>query len=278
MTAVYGPRVNVHPDRMGANRANQIPLIRYLILHTSEQSGAEDPDDAEDLARYLESPGDRPSSSKPSGRYGSSYHGITDTDRVLPAVPDTVVAFAAGGGNRYGLHLCLPVKAGQTRAQWLDVTSRPYIAQAARWIVDNATRHRIPLVKITASQMAAGSWGYADHATVSRAFAKSDHTDVGVHFPWDVLKADIDYLARVPVPEPPEEPDMPTPEYVTIGQQPPAELFELVGPFASYVPLPKWQALGTPAPTRVINRDDCIALTFVGGTPPAGYRGIFANA
>lgn len=191
----YGPRVPVHPDRIGSHRTNE---VRYLVLHTSEQSGAEDPNDAEDLAKFLTSPGDRTTSS--GGRYGSSYHGITDTDRVLPCVADDFVAYAASGGNRDGLHLCLPVKAGQTRAQWLDATSRPYIRIAAWWIVDKARAHRLPLVRISPAELAAGRLGYCDHGTVSKAFGLSTHTDVGPNFPWDVLAADIATFATPPPP------------------------------------------------------------------------------
>ena len=217
-TITYGPRVNVHADRIGADRSGQSPLVKYLVLHTSEQSGAEDPQDAEDLAKYLQSPGDRPGS---NGNYGSSYHGITDTDRVLPCVRDTFVAYAAGGGNKDGLHLCLPVKAGQTREQWLDATSRPYIMQAALWIVDKSKRYGIPIRRISIEQLKGGSWGYCDHNTVSKAFGKSTHTDCGPTFPWDVLESDIARLTadesaeakpdpiKPPTTTPdPEEPDM----------------------------------------------------------------------
>ena len=212
MTATYGPRINVHPDRIGADRSKQFPLVNYLILHTSEQSGLEDPNDAEDLGKFLSSPGDRPKSG--GGKYGSSYHGITDTDHIKPCVPDTFVAYAAGGGNRFGLHLCFPVKA-QSREQWLEGESRLYIRQGAEWIVDKARQYRIPLTRITSSQMMSGAIGYADHYSVSLAFKQSNHTDVGFGFPWDVLAADIKKITApvippviepAPIPEPTPEP------------------------------------------------------------------------
>ena len=191
--ATYGPRVPVHPDRIGGDRSAQTPMVSYLILHTSEQSGAEDVNDAEDLAGYLTSPGDRQGR---NGAWGSSYHAITDTDRILPAVDHYRVAYAAGGGNRYGLHLCLPVRAGQTREEWLDDTSTPYIQRAAEWVVDQATGHGIPLEHITAEEMADGASGYADHWTVTRAFGRSTHTDVGAGFPWDVFDQMVYDLAN----------------------------------------------------------------------------------
>jgi hypothetical protein len=213
MTITYAPRVTVHPDRYGANRSAQKPMVKWLILHTSEQSGAEDVNDAEDLAAFMRRPGDRPGS---NGPFGASYHGVTDTNRVIPCTEDHLVAYAAGGANQYGLHLCLPVRinprslddpdANYTREEWLDAGSRPYIRQAAEWIVDKARVHNIPLHRITESEMAAGRSGFCDHWTASKAFKKSDHTDVGLAFPWDVLWSDI--IAIVNPPQPPEEDEM----------------------------------------------------------------------
>jgi hypothetical protein len=220
---VYAPRVTVHPDRYGADRSRQVPMVKWLILHTSEQSGAEDPDDAEGLAAFMTQPGDRPSSS--GGFYGASYHAVTDTDRIIPCTPDYLVAYAAGGANQYGLHLCLPVRirarstsdpdANVSRAEWLDVGSRPYIRQAAEWIVDKARLYRIPLRRITDAEMAAGSWGFCDHWTASRAFRKSDHTDVGPDFPWDVLAADIASIVNPPPPIQEDDMKLMTPRRVT---------------------------------------------------------------
>jgi hypothetical protein len=213
MTITYAPRVTVHPDRYGANRSAQKPMVKWLILHTSEQSGAEDVNDAEDLAAFMRRPGDRPGS---SGPFGASYHGVTDTNRIIPCTEDHLVAYAAGGANQYGLHLCIPVRinprnlgdldANYTRDQWLDAGSRPYIRQAAEWIVDKARAHNIPLHRITELEMAAGRSGFCDHWTASKAFKKSDHTDVGLAFPWDVLWSDI--IAIVNPPQPPEEDEM----------------------------------------------------------------------
>lgn len=209
---VYADRVTVHPDRIGADRSGQQPMVKWLILHTSEQGGIEDDGDAEALAAYLTAPGDRPSSSKPSGRYGSSYHAITDTDRIIPCVEDHLISYSAGGANRYGLHLCLPVRivkrapddvsANVTRERWLDAGSRPYIRQAAEWIVDKAAEHDVPLRRITPEQMRAGESGYCDHWTASLAFGQSTHTDLGPAFPWDVLADDIATITT------PQEDDM----------------------------------------------------------------------
>jgi hypothetical protein len=67
----------------------------------------------------------------------------------------------------------------------------------------------IPLRRLSADQVVAGGSGYCDHATISAAYHKTDHSDVGAGFPWDVLAGDIDsMLTPVTPPEPvlPSEP------------------------------------------------------------------------
>ena len=202
----YGPRVNVHSDRIGADRASGVPMVKYLVVHTSEQSGSDDPDDAEDLANYLESPGDRPSSSRPGQYWGSSYHAITDSDRVLPAVHDYRVSYSAGGGNRYGLHICLPTRAGNSREDWLTGEARQYIRQCAAWIIDKCDVHGLPIQRLTPADLVDGASGYCGHVAISRAFNRSTHTDPGDQFPWGTLAHDIVALLTVPpVPTPSPE-------------------------------------------------------------------------
>lgn len=185
----YAPRVFVHPDRCGATKSG---VNRLLVLHTSE--GAELPSSAEALGSFMGQPGDRPNTS--GGRYGSSYHCITDTERLIPAVPNDVVAYSAAGANHDGVHLCIPGKAGQTREQWLDTNSRAFIRQAAMWLVDQSRAENIPLVRRNAAQVKAGAAGVCDHDAVSKAFGQSSHWDVGPNFPWDVLWNDVNaYLA-----------------------------------------------------------------------------------
>jgi hypothetical protein len=190
---VYGPRCNVHPDRTGATRR---PPYRLLVVHTSE--GSEGTSSAENLCNFMTQPGDRPSTS--GGKFGASYHYVTDTDRVIPAAPDNVVAYAAAGANNDGLHVCIPGKAGQIRAEWLDVTSRAYIGQLADVMRDKGKEFAIPMIRLNPAEIIAGRTGYCGHVDISRAYHKSDHTDPGVAFPWDVL---ADLLA-------PEEPPMAT--------------------------------------------------------------------
>lgn len=202
----YAPRITVHPDRFGGVKSKGSNL--WLVLHTSE--GPEGVESAEQLAGFLTRPGDRTSSS--GNTYGASYHAIFDTDQIIPAVPDNVVAWSAGGGNARGVHGCFPGRAGQTREQWLDPISRAMIRQAAAWTIDRARMHNIPLLQITPEQMKTYMAGVADHYTVTQAFKKSTHTDVGPHFPWDVFWSDVTLLSQPPAPPNPDPEPEPEPE------------------------------------------------------------------
>lgn len=192
----YAPRCPVHPDRHGVRKTNGHNL--WLVLHTSE--GGESTSSAESLAAYMGMPGDRP------GGYGSSYQAVFDTDQIIPAVPNDVVSYSAGGGNAQGVHGCFPGKAAQTTAQWLDTNSRAMIRQAAAWLIDQSRAEGIPLRRLTVDQVRNHVAGVCDHHDISLAFRKSTHTDIGEQFPWNVLWADIAELLAPPTTVPPRPP------------------------------------------------------------------------
>ena len=192
MTATYADRITVHPDRYGARKTYGPNL--WAVLHTSE--GPEHDNAAEQLAGFFGRPGDRDNGR--GGRYGSSYHVIFDTDRIIPAVPYDTVAYSAAGGNARGIHGCFPGRADQTRQQWLTGTSRQMITQCAAWLLDLQAVEHIDLTIIQPPDLQAGRSGVCDHFAVSLAFRRSTHTDVGIGFPWDVLYADVADLLTPP--------------------------------------------------------------------------------
>lgn len=195
--------VLAHPTRQGPWRGTG--NIVGIIVHTSE--GGEGPISAENLAAFTASP----RTYNPDGTVANlaSYHAIADTDKVILTVPDGGWAYAAGGGNRQFLHICIPGRVAQSREQWLDATSRAYIRQVAEYIVTKGMQYAIPMHKLSVSEMQAGKRGYAGHREVSHAYKQSNHIDPYAtntgsgNFPWDVLAADIDELsAPVQPPEP----------------------------------------------------------------------------
>jgi hypothetical protein len=200
LMVTYAPRCFVHADRYGVTKSGP---TRLFVLHTSE--GGELTSSAEALCSLMGRPGDRPSG---SGFYGSSYQYVTDTDCIRPVVKETVVSYSAAGANHDGIHICFPGRAGQTEAQWLDVNSRMMIRQCAELLCDRTGATGIPLRQLYDSEVRAGMSGVCDHATISRVYRKSDHTDVGQGFPWHVLWADVASILNPPTPDPDPEDDM----------------------------------------------------------------------
>lgn len=212
--------MDVHPDRYSTSGVQ--PVKQGVALHTSEGGDGS----YETLKWLLSLPGDRPiDRNQPNGRkYGSAYHALAknnpaaDYDQVLPAAAGP---FAGPPLNKTWWHFCFPGRASQTRAQWLEDSSRQGILAAAQFIVDKAKVDGFPLRRISAVELLAGGRGYIDHGTISRAYpASTNHTDVGQQFPWDVLELDI--VTLIDVLPPPVVPPTPTEEdlvHIIVGRK-----------------------------------------------------------
>lgn len=183
--AVYAPRTLVHPTRYGGLKTKG--PNRLGVLHTSQ--GREGSGAAKALADFQRSPA--------TATNVASYAVVFDVGRLVwPCVPYDVVSYSASGANHDGIHGCFPGDAFQTRSQWLDPVSFGYVQTCAAWMIDLRDERGIPLTRLTVAQVKAGHWGWCDHYDVSRAYGKTNHTDVGEGFPWDVLFDEIDKLLR----------------------------------------------------------------------------------
>lgn len=198
------PSVGVHPTRIGPERSRP---FRLAVLHTTE--GGEGDTRAEQLVAICRDVAG--TVLQPSGRYaGSSYNGVFDTDCFRTIVPYDHVPYSAPGANNDGLHAVFPGRVDQGRTGWLDETSSAGIWIAAQWLLELERTEGIPAVRLTDAEVAAGHRGYVDHWTVSRVYKRTDHTDVGTSFPWDVLAGRIAQLRPVPPPTNPPPPKDPT--------------------------------------------------------------------
>lgn len=72
-----------------------------------------------------------------------------------------------------------------TRRQWL--TREDMLETVAHWLAWRSVVRGIPLVLISGAQAVRGIPGVIDHRRVNDGFHKSDHTDIGKNFPWDVV-------------------------------------------------------------------------------------------
>lgn len=179
----------LHPDRYNPT---SITKKNGVVVHDAEsQDGA-----SAALVNLLKSPGDRDNGA--GGKYGSGYHAVTDGSGGYIEMGDaTAGPFAAPPCNSDWWHICMPGFANQTREQWQDELSAAHIRGVAKyiyakWIADGKSWG---LSFIFADQLTKGYKGYTSHYQVSLAWKKSNHTDPGPNFPWDILEKEIGKLA-----------------------------------------------------------------------------------
>jgi hypothetical protein len=136
--------------------------------------------DAEDLGEYGKHPD-----------YTSSWHISVDNDSAERSVLDEDTAYAAPPVNSHALHIELAGRGNQTRVNWLDAYSTSTIINAAKLVAQWCLKHNIPVRQLTNEQLARGEKGIVGHYQVSAVWKKSDHTDPGANFPWDVFMAEV---------------------------------------------------------------------------------------
>lgn len=164
--------------------------IRVIVIHDME--APEGPKTAENVANYFRT---LPATSK------ASAHVCVDQDSAVRCVADADRAWHAPGANSDGLGIELAGYARQTSAEWLDVTSKATIDQAAKVVAGWCEKYDIPAKRLTVAELKAGKRGIVGHVDVSKAYAQTNHTDPGPNFPWDYLISRVKgHLAPAPAP------------------------------------------------------------------------------
>lgn len=170
---------------MGNSRSNRWGArITNALLHTQEGDGS-----AESLARYLN-----------NSNNGVSYH-YTLRDGILYDVVDTDYAsWSVLDANSRTINLCFAgSRAAWSREQWLQ---REGDIRIAAWVLLQ------DCIKYGFSSDVNGppyrfADGISDHRYVTDVLDIGSHTDVGPHFPWDVMSAAIaEFRDGVPAPAP----------------------------------------------------------------------------
>ncbi|WP_214327833.1 peptidoglycan recognition protein family protein [Nonomuraea sediminis] len=152
----------------------RIAPIRLIVIHDMEMP--EKPDTAEACARMFAT----------TGREASA-HACVDSNSIVRCVRDQDTAWAAPGGNADGLQLEMAGYARQTREEWLDAYGKAMLGRAAHQVAAWSRAYKIPVRKLTRAELRAGGRGITSHADISAVYRRSDHTDPGNAFPWDVL-------------------------------------------------------------------------------------------
>ncbi|MFD1547027.1 peptidoglycan recognition protein family protein [Nonomuraea guangzhouensis] len=152
----------------------RIAPIRLIVMHSMEW--AETATTAEDCARMFATMSRE-----------ASAHVTVDSNSVVRCVADKDTAWAAPGANADGLQVELAGFAKQKRDDWLDDYSRSMLKQAAAVTAGWCKLYKIPVRKLSRAELKAGGKGFTSHADVSAVYKRSDHSDPGTGFPWDVF-------------------------------------------------------------------------------------------
>jgi N-acetyl-anhydromuramyl-L-alanine amidase AmpD len=157
--------------RVGASVGRKVRLVVIHDMEFPEKLTA-----AEDVARYFNTTNTK-----------ASAHICVDANSIVQCVYDSDVAYAAPGANHDGIQIELAGYGSQTREQWLDTYSVAVLTYAADATSQYCTKYSIPAVHLTNAQLKAGKKGIIGHYQASEVYKKSDHTDPGKNFPWDVF-------------------------------------------------------------------------------------------
>lgn len=161
----------IHARNAGPSRRGQ--RIDWLVVHTMETP--KKPKTARGVAAWFAGP------NAPE----ASAHYCIDAAEIIQSVPEDVVAWAAPGANRRGIHLEHAGFASQTPAQWDDDYSRAVLLRSAELAADICRRYEIPIIKLDPEDLRAGLRGLCGHVDITNAFNNGKgHTDPGGSFPW----------------------------------------------------------------------------------------------
>lgn len=154
--------------------------VRLIVIHSME--AFERDDTAENVAKFFQNP------PKPA-----SAHLCIDNNSIVQCVLDNNQAAAAPGANQDGIHLELAGFAKQTRDEWLDDYGKQLLDNAANAAGQYCLKYDIPVKRLTNEELGdRETKGFVSHAQVSEVFKKTDHTDPGDGFPWDVFLEQVE--------------------------------------------------------------------------------------
>lgn len=186
----FVPAKNQGPTRSG-------PVL-LIVIHTME--APEKPKTAFNVALWFGG------SQAPE----ASAHYCVDATETIQCVKEDVVAWAAPGANRDGIHIEHAGYASQSPAAWDDDYSQQMLARSAALAADIAKRHGVPVVKLTPEDLKdRAATGFCGHVDVTQGrMGGHGHTDPGPSFPWEQYLAMVEAaLAPTSPPPPPSSPE-----------------------------------------------------------------------
>lgn len=150
--------------------------VRLIVLHTAECPCK--PGKALAVAKYF--------AGESAEQPGGVAHYTVDPESTTHSVPEATACAHAGAASRLGsvgIEMC-----GYSADQWTDAAHQATMRRAAALARDVAARWRVPLVRLTAADLAAGKRsGYTYHRDVTASLGGTSHTDPGPNFPYDLM-------------------------------------------------------------------------------------------
>jgi N-acetyl-anhydromuramyl-L-alanine amidase AmpD len=122
---------------------------------------------------------------------GGLAHYVVDPGNIVQCCPENTACWHAPPNHgSVGIELTDPEGAENIQSgasdphRWGNPDHEKMLALGARLTWEIASRHNIPLVRVSAADLVSGKRGVCGHVDVSQAFHQSDHNDPGSDFPW----------------------------------------------------------------------------------------------
>ena len=147
--------------------------VRLVVVHTTESACA--PGVARNVARWF------CGSQAPQ----ASAHYVVGPDEVISCVDEDDTAWHAPGCNPCAIGIEYTARAGWSAEDWQSEAAEAMLRRSADLVADICQRRGIPAVLLTPDELLAGASGIATHATVGRAWHRSDHWDPGPAWPGE---------------------------------------------------------------------------------------------
>ena len=162
--------------------------IRYIVLHSAEDEDT--PGSAKAVAQYFMTPAS-----------GGSSNLVVDDWSCYRCLADTIVPWGAPPLNQAGFHIEQSGRAAWTRKRWL--LHRLEIRRAAYKAALTMHWYQIPARILNVEELVKDFYlpadvnighnpgplkgGIVTHATISKAYGESSHTDPGSGYPLDLF-------------------------------------------------------------------------------------------
>lgn len=184
--------------------------ITLIVIHTAECG--ERPGAARNVAAYFAG------ASAPQ----ASAHYCVDSLETVQCVRDEDVAWHAGPVIGCSIGIEHAGRAAQLPEEWADEYSLATLARSAALVASLCYRYGIPVVRLTAEDLAAGKRsGITGHVDVTKGLKYGTHWDPGPSFPWFRFLALVEAeLARLRMSEAPTLPELPADELPTVPELP----------------------------------------------------------